>query len=141
MNAARAHAGNVAEFERIATEFAAGLRPGDAVGLSGGLGSGKTTFVRAVVRALHGAETAASPTFTFRHTYEGCPRVEHLDLYRIDDPAEAVELGLEDAFDPGAVVLVEWPERLPGFMPERAIRIHIEGAGDQPRLLHIERPG
>jgi tRNA threonylcarbamoyladenosine biosynthesis protein TsaE len=140
MNAVRSEARNVAEFERIAAQFAGGLRPGDSVGLSGGLGAGKTTFVRAVVRALHGNENAASPTFTFRHTYDGCPRVEHLDLYRIDDPAEAVELGLDEAFAPGAIVLVEWPERLPDFMPARAIAVRIEGSGDEPRRLEIERP-
>jgi tRNA threonylcarbamoyladenosine biosynthesis protein TsaE len=140
VNAVRSEAASVVEFERIAAEFAATLRPGDAVGLSGGLGAGKTTFVRAVVRALHGSESAASPTFTFRHTYSGCPPVEHLDLYRIENPVEAIELGLEEAFGPTAIVLVEWPERLPGFMPARTIAVRIEGSGDEPRQLAIIRP-
>lgn len=131
---------SVAELERVAAELASTLRPGDALGLSGELGAGKTTFVRAIVRALHGAESAASPTFTFRHTYRGIPPIEHLDLVRIENPAEAVELGLDDAFRADSIVLVEWPERLPGLMPADALRVTIEGAGDGPRALRIERP-
>ena len=58
---------NRADFETFAAEFARALGPGDVVALAGPLGAGKTTFVRAVVAALHGADTATSPTFTFRH--------------------------------------------------------------------------
>jgi tRNA threonylcarbamoyl adenosine modification protein YjeE len=129
----------VADLELIGAKLAQELRPGDVVGLSGGLGSGKTTFVQAVVRELHGNTLAASPTFTFRHTYPGEPPVEHLDLYRLADPAEAVELGLEEAFRPNAIVLIEWPERLPALLPPRAIVVTIEGAGDAPRSVQIER--
>lgn len=131
---------NVADLERVAAELAATLRPGDAIGLSGELGAGKTTFVRALVRALHGDESAASPTFTFRHTYRGDPTIEHLDLIRVENPAEVVELGLDDAFRADSLVLVEWPERVPGLMPANSIRISIEGAGDGPRTIAIERP-
>ena len=130
---------DLAAFERVAAELAATLHPGDVVALAGELGAGKTAFVRAVVRALHGREEAASPTFTFRHRYEGEPPVEHLDLYRLGDPAEAVELGLEEAFDGRSVVLVEWPERLPQLLPRNAIHVAIVGAGDAPRDLVIER--
>jgi tRNA threonylcarbamoyladenosine biosynthesis protein TsaE len=126
--------------ETAAARLAAGLRPGDALGLTGSLGAGKTTFVRALVRALHGSDAAvSSPTFVFRQRYEGLPPVEHLDLYRLDDPAEAADLGLEEAFGPDRITVVEWPERLPGLLPPGAIRVTIEGAGDAPRRLRIER--
>ncbi len=131
---------SVLELEKIAAQFAASLRPGEAVAISGGLGAGKTTFVRSVVRALHDDEAAASPSFTFRHTYPGEPPVEHLDLYRVDDPSQAVELGLEEAFRPEAIVLVEWPERVPGLLPGSAITVSIEGSGDSPRSLEIDFP-
>ena len=131
---------SVAELERVAAELAATLRPGDAIGLSGELGAGKTTFVRALVRALHGDESAASPTFTFRHTYRGVPLIEHLDLIRVENPADVVELGLDDAFRSDSLVLVEWPERVPGLMPADSIRVTIEGAGDGPRSIAVERP-
>jgi tRNA threonylcarbamoyladenosine biosynthesis protein TsaE len=123
-----------------AARLAGTLRPGDALGLSGDLGAGKTTFVRALVRALHGSDVpVSSPTFVFRQRYDGTPPVEHLDLYRIDDPAEAAELGLEEAFGPDRITVVEWPERLPGLLPAGAIAVLIEGAGDAPRRLRIRR--
>lgn len=124
----------------VAAELAATLHPGAALALSGDLGAGKTAFVRALVRALHGdAAGVSSPTFVFRQRYDGVPPVEHLDLYRIEDPAEAAELGLEEAFGPDRITVVEWPERLPGLLPANAIRIRISGAGDEPRRLEIVR--
>jgi tRNA threonylcarbamoyladenosine biosynthesis protein TsaE len=123
-----------------AFRLAATLRAGDALALSGELGAGKTTFVRALVRALHGSDVpVSSPTFVFRQRYDGTPPIEHLDLFRLDDPAEAADLGLEEAFGPDRITLVEWPERLPGLMPPGTIAIRIEGAGDEPRRLEIER--
>ncbi len=140
MSVERATARTLPEFERLAARVARELRAGDVVALSGELGAGKTTFTAALVRALHGNESVSSPTFVFRQRYDGRPPVEHLDLFRIENPAEARELGLEEAFDPANVVVVEWPERLPSLLPPRAIRIAIAGAGDEPRELTIERP-
>ena len=141
MSVSRERAPGLAAFEAAAAAFARTLRPGDAVGLSGELGAGKTTFVAAIVRTLHGdGAGVTSPTFTFWHRYAGTPPVEHLDLYRIEAPAEAAELGLHEAFGPPGVTLVEWPERLPALLPATAIRVFISGAGEQPRELTIERP-
>jgi tRNA threonylcarbamoyl adenosine modification protein YjeE len=124
-----------------AAALAATLRPGAVVALSGDLGSGKTTFVRAMVTALHGDDGAvSSPTFVFRQRYPGEPPVEHLDLYRIDDPRETADLGLDEAFSDGAITIVEWPERAPELVPGTAIRIAIAGSGDGPRTVRIERP-
>ena len=75
-----------AGLEAFAASFARTLRPGDVVALSGELGSGKTTFVRAAVRARHGEDQTTSPTFTFWHRYAGDPPIDHLDLYRIEIP-------------------------------------------------------
>jgi tRNA threonylcarbamoyl adenosine modification protein YjeE len=124
----------------VAAKLAASLRPGDVVALSGELGAGKTTFVRALVRALHGSDVpVSSPTFVFRQRYDGTPAIEHLDLFRLDDPAEAADLGLEEAFGPDRITVVEWPERLPGLLPAGAIAIRIIGMGEEPRRLVIER--
>ncbi|HEV8021693.1 MAG TPA: tRNA (adenosine(37)-N6)-threonylcarbamoyltransferase complex ATPase subunit type 1 TsaE [Candidatus Lustribacter sp.] len=123
-----------------AARLAKSLRAGDTLALSGELGAGKTTFVRALVRALHGSDVpVSSPTFVFRHRYDGTPPIEHLDLFRIDDPADAADLGLEEAFGPDRITVVEWPERLPELLPPGAIGIRIDGAGDEPRRLVIER--
>jgi tRNA threonylcarbamoyl adenosine modification protein YjeE len=127
------------EFAAFAAEIARGLRPGDVVALGGGLGAGKTTFVRAAVRALHGADEGSSPTFTFRHRYEGRPPIEHLDLFRVEHERELTELGLEDAFDGDAIAFVEWWERGPSLLPERRLEIEIDGAGEAPRTVTVTR--
>ena len=139
MKAERSGAATLAEFEALAAAFARTLRAGDVVALEGGLGSGKTTFVAAAARALGNRAEVASPTFTFWHRYGGSPPLEHLDLYRVEDPREASELGLEEAFGAEGIVFIEWPGRLPGLIPATAIRVRISGAGDEPRELLVER--
>jgi tRNA threonylcarbamoyladenosine biosynthesis protein TsaE len=125
------------DLERFAREFATTVGPGDAIGLTGPLGAGKTTFVRALVRALHGEDQTSSPTFTFWHRYAGAPPIDHLDLYRVDDPSELTELGLDDAFDGSSIVLVEWWRNAPGLLPAGHREIVFEGAGDEPRRVTV----
>jgi tRNA threonylcarbamoyl adenosine modification protein YjeE len=127
-------------FAEFARRFAAGLRPGMTVALSGGLGAGKTSFVRAVVEALHGAQAVHSPTFTLWHRYEGNPPIDHLDFYRIDDPRELPELGLDEAFGDTSIALIEWADRIPSAVPADAIRVGITGSGRSPREVRVERP-
>ncbi len=128
------------ELRAFASSFARRLQPGDVVALSGPLGAGKTAFVRAVVTALHGTDEGLSPTFTFRHRYDGAPPIEHLDLFRVENPRDCVELGLEDAFDGRSVVLVEWWRNAPDLIPPRRYEIEIDGAGDEPRTLLLREP-
>ena len=98
--------------------------------------------MRAVVAALHGGDQAvSSPTFVFRQTYPGAPPIEHVDLYRIDDPErELPELGLEDAFAADRIALVEWPGRARDWLPRRRIGVTIAGMGDGPRTVRVDRP-
>jgi tRNA threonylcarbamoyl adenosine modification protein YjeE len=128
------------QLSAFAATFARRLRGGDVVAISGPLGSGKTTLVRAIVRALHGADQTYSPTFTFWHHYEGKPPIEHIDLFRIADRRELVELGLEEAFDGAAIVLVEWWRNASELVPARRYEIEIDGAGDSPRTVSIREP-
>ena len=129
---------NEDELRAFAGKFAATLQAGDSVGLSGPLGAGKTTFVKAIVAARLGADAASSPTFTFWHRHEGNPPIDHLDLYRIDDPRDLTELGLEDAFDGDSIVLVEWWRNAGGLLPAVRYQVDIEGKGDEPRRVTIE---
>jgi tRNA threonylcarbamoyladenosine biosynthesis protein TsaE len=128
------------EFADFATAFAKRLHRGDVVALSGPLGSGKTTFVRAVVAALHGLDQSSSPTFTFWHRYPGEPPIDHLDLFRIEDARDVAELGLEEAFEGDSIVLVEWWQHAPSLLPQRRYEIEIDGAGDEPRRLRVREP-
>ena len=127
-------------FENFAASFAQALAPGDVVALSGALGAGKTTFVRAAVRARHGEDQGSSPTFTFWHRYPGDPPIDHLDLYRIERESELEELGLEEAFDGRGIAFVEWWTHAPSLLPARFYEVTIEGAGDAPRSVTVKAP-
>src|SRR5437762_13004361 len=107
------------------------LQPGEAVALYGPLGAGKSTLARALVRALTTPdEEVPSPTFTLVQFYEGARlNVAHFDLYRLADPDEAYEIGLDEALDHGAAV-IEWPERLEGRLPPDRLDIVIAFAED-----------
>jgi tRNA threonylcarbamoyladenosine biosynthesis protein TsaE len=111
---------------RLGEAIARVLRPGETVCLSGPLGAGKSTLARALIRSLTASdEDVPSPTFTLVQFYEG-PRlkVAHFDLYRLTDPDEAYEIGLDEALDEGAA-LIEWPERLQGRLPVDRLDVEI----------------
>ena len=129
------------QLETCSAWLAAALRAGDIIALSGPLGAGKTTFARAVLRALGHQGEVASPTYNLVHPYE-LDRflLWHADLYRLDHPGEAEALGLDDHVDAGGVLLVEWPERLGTRIWPEALRLRLEGQGDGPRRLTWEVP-
>lgn len=97
----------------------AAVLPGGLVAfLHGDLGAGKTTFARSLLRAMGVGERVKSPTYSLVEAYDiGERRAFHLDLYRIADPGELEWLGLDSIAEPGAIVLVEWPERGAGALP------------------------
>lgn len=112
---------------RLAQLLALKVRPGDVVALSGDLGAGKTTLARALINAVMGDSVGdvPSPTFSLQQTYVS-PRftISHFDFYRLSDPQEAVELGFDDAVQT-SVVIVEWPERAAGLLPDTRIEIDL----------------
>jgi tRNA threonylcarbamoyladenosine biosynthesis protein TsaE len=123
---------NEAATAGLAARLARRAERGDVIGLAGDLGSGKTTFARAFIRALgSGREEVPSPTFTLVEIYgfPGCPPVWHFDLYRLTRPEEAYELGIEEAWS-DAISLVEWPERLGRLLPEEHLLLALAQAGE-----------
>ena len=124
----------------LGAELASRLKRGDVVALSGGLGVGKTTLVRAILASLGHEGEVPSPSFAIVQPYEDLdPPVWHVDLYRIEEPEEMAELGLDSALDEG-VILVEWPERAgPAAWPE-ALRLELAAEPDGARRLTVEVP-
>ena len=124
---------------KAAADFVASLRPGKiatVVTLSGSLGAGKTTFTKGVALALGVHETVASPTFVIQKIYDLknqlFRKLIHIDTYRLKSPNELVTIGWEKILaDPNNLILLEWPEAVPGSIPAGAIaiRFDIEGEG------------
>ena len=111
------------------------FRAGDTVALSGDLGAGKTTFVRAMIQTLCGADQEVpSPTFTIVQVYESKDLLEiwHVDLYRLHDQEEMSELGVGDALA-CALVLIEWPDRAGTCLPVKRLEIEIHFC-DKPEV-------
>ncbi|MCS7024921.1 MAG: tRNA (adenosine(37)-N6)-threonylcarbamoyltransferase complex ATPase subunit type 1 TsaE [Bryobacteraceae bacterium] len=110
--------------------------------LMGNLGAGKTTLAKGIVSGLGVAlpEEVSSPTFTLIHEYGDPVRVYHIDLYRLEEPQQLLNLGLEEIFERRAVTLVEWADRFANWMPPDAIRVEIENSGpgeESARLVRV----
>jgi tRNA threonylcarbamoyladenosine biosynthesis protein TsaE len=117
--------------EAFGKALAAQLRPGDCVALFGRLGAGKTSLCRGVLHGLGFGGDVASPTFPIVQVYEPPDLrlpVWHVDLYRIEDPEELEELGLDEALQ-DAALLIEWPERLAYLWPQTLQLILADGPG------------
>ena len=124
--------------DRLGAVLATRLRPRDVVALVGGLGAGKTTLARAILRAASGepALVVPSPTFTLAEIYD-TPKGTfwHFDLYRLEAPEQVFELGWEEARADG-VALIEWAERLGSLLPQErlTVTLSIEGEGRRATL-------
>ena len=132
-----------AALERFGAELAGRLRPPPpvVVAIAGELGTGKTTLVRAVARALGVSEPVTSPTFALVHRYAGTGvTIYHVDAYRLRRAADAADLGLDDMLaEPDSVVLIEWPERLGTAMPPATHRVALAYTDDPLlRLVEVE---
>jgi len=127
----------------LAAEVAGLARPGDLVLLSGDLGAGKTVFVQGFGRALGVEEPITSPTFTLLRTYPGRLPVVHLDVYRLEQVQELLELGVPELLDEGGVALVEWGDVAGPALPSEFLEVRIELVDDdeESRLLRLRAVG
>lgn len=126
-----------ADTAALGERLAEHARPGDVIALYGDLGAGKTTLARALIRRLAGPDTEApSPTFTLVQTYR-TPRLAiwHFDLYRLESPGEARELGMDEAVD--GLCLIEWPERLGQDLPSARLEVRLS-FDDEGRIARLD---
>src|SRR4051812_49118551 len=124
----------------LGRRLAAALPGGLVAFLHGDLGAGKTTFARAFLQALGVGERVKSPTYSLVEGYDiGERRAFHLDLYRIADPGELEWLGLDSIAEPGAIVLVEWPERGTGALPPVDLELSFRHEGQGRAVLSEAR--
>jgi tRNA threonylcarbamoyladenosine biosynthesis protein TsaE len=126
------------DLERAAGEFIRAIGGHTLVAFYAPMGAGKTTFTTAVCKALGVQEDAvSSPTFAIVNEYragDGKP-VFHFDFYRLEDPAEALDIGLYDYLDSGHLCLMEWPENIEGLLPEETLKVNIQVNADGSRTL------
>ena len=126
--------------ERLGRGLAAALRPGDVVTFSGPLGVGKTALARAVLHAAGHSGEVPSPTFAIVQPYDALPLpIWHCDLYRLEQPSELEQLGLDEVLSEGAL-LVEWPERAGAAAWPQALRLLLDFAPGGARALTARVP-
>jgi tRNA threonylcarbamoyladenosine biosynthesis protein TsaE len=129
------------ETARLGKQFAASLKNGNVVALTGDLGTGKTHFIAGVCEGLGVRGHVSSPTFTIINEYpsEGCT-VVHVDLYRIGSSRELLELGVEEYFSERFICLIEWAERMAEYLPRSYVQVKLAyGGQDNDRLIVIEQ--
>ena len=130
---------SVADLEQAARRFVEEMGDETVYAFYGEMGAGKTTFIRALAAAL-GVEddVANSPSFSIINEYRSDTTAEliyHFDLYRLDSMDEAMDIGVEDYFDSGALCLLEWPERIEPMLPDDTVRVTITVNPDESRTI------
>lgn len=127
----------VAQTRALGAALAPLVAAGDLILLVGDLGAGKTAFTQGLATALGVTAPVTSPTFTLANRYEGQMVVNHLDVYRFDDPAEAEDLALPELLEDG-VTLIEWGDRILPALPTDRLEVRIRfGDGDDERELEL----
>lgn len=114
------------ETEQFAQSFAQTLKPGSVIALYGGLGRGKTAFVRGLAKGLRSSDAVSSPTFALVHEYDGDLPIFHFDMYRIQTLDDLYSTGFFDYLEMNGVVIIEWSENISDYLPSDVIEIHID---------------
>jgi tRNA threonylcarbamoyladenosine biosynthesis protein TsaE len=141
------HKINIPSIEALpqaAKDFVALMGDETVYAFYGEMGAGKTTFIRELTHALGVEdEQANSPSFAIINEYRSDTTAEliyHFDLYRLESVEDALEIGVEDYFDSGALCLLEWPERIEPLLPDDTVKVTITVNPDDSRTLSVEIP-
>lgn len=138
----RARTSSVEETRALGAALAAIVQAGDVVVLVGDLGAGKTAFTQGLGRGLGVTAPITSPTFTLHHQYSGRLTVNHLDVYRLDQLDEAVDLALPELLDTRAVAVVEWGDAIAPALGNDFLEVRLLlGHGDDDRLVELRCVG
>jgi tRNA threonylcarbamoyladenosine biosynthesis protein TsaE len=130
---------NACETEEAGRELAASLTAGDVLAFYGGLGMGKTAFIRGIAAGLNVTDHVSSPTFALVHEYRGRIPLFHFDMYRVTSWDDLDSTGFYDYLDAGGICAIEWSENIEQALPENTVRIEItRGDGDDTRLITIK---
>ncbi len=136
----RVHTTTAADTQRLAEDLATVLADGDLIVMAGDLGAGKTCFTQGLGRGLGIAERITSPTFTIHSRYDGRLTLNHLDVYRIDQLEDTLDLDLPELLEEG-VTVIEWGEQIDPVLPAHLV-IRIEfGDNDDDRTISFISPG
>ncbi len=127
------------ETEACGRELARTLKPGSVVALYGGLGAGKTAFVRGLAQGLEVQEDVSSPTFTIVNEYPGKVPLFHFDLYRLHGAEELYDIGWEDYLDRGGICALEWSERAEGLFGPETVKVTLRRLDETRREIEIVR--
>lgn len=114
------------------------LKPGAVVALYGGLGAGKTAFIRGLASGAGVRSNVSSPTFTIVNEYPGAIPLFHFDMYRLENEKELYDIGWDEYLERGGICAVEWSEKVPGAFPPGTINVRIENLGGDTRALEID---
>lgn len=128
---------NESEMRNLAAKLAQASFAGEFIALFGGLGAGKTAFVKGFC-AHFGIDGVSSPTFNLvKHYCGGGVAIDHFDCYRLADSDELLAMGFEEYLYSGSIVLMEWSENVTDALPKRRLELHIVGNGDAPREAEL----
>jgi len=130
------------EIDKLAELLATTIKQGDFIALVGDLGTGKTTFVQKIAKALGVKENVKSPTFNYVLEYHsGKIPFYHFDVYRISEPLEIYELGYEDYLDSDGITIVEWANLIKSELPNEYIEINLYHYDEESREIEIKYIG
>jgi len=130
------------ETNKFAARLAKELGNGSVLAMNGDLGAGKTTFTKALVKALNGEESVSSPTFVIFHVYEGTYNIYHFDLYRLASIDDLENIGALDYIPaPNGITLIEWAAKIPEALPADYLQLDFKFIDDNSREIELTGHG